>query len=116
MWLCRRAAVPRDDRTVRQSVDLIQLNSVSATPLAQGQKHRLKAEAERRCAVFDARGHLAKDLAMHDPVLFHLAQFASGLADIHVMLQREVVARMAAKPGTPDYGRLTVMLLSLIHI
>jgi 16S rRNA (adenine1518-N6/adenine1519-N6)-dimethyltransferase len=44
------------------------------------------------------------------PLLFHLASFADRLADVHVMLQKEVVARMTAEPGTPDYGRLTVML------
>jgi len=44
------------------------------------------------------------------PMLFHLAQYASTLADVHVMLQKEVVARMVAAPGTPDYGRLSVML------
>ena len=44
------------------------------------------------------------------PLLFHLASFESRLRDIHVMLQREVVARMTAAPATPDYGRLTVML------
>ncbi len=44
------------------------------------------------------------------PLLFHLASFDSLLRDIHVMLQREVVARMAAAPGTSDYGRLSVML------
>ena len=35
---------------------------------------------------------------------------AQALTDLHVMLQREVVARMAATPGSRDYGRLTVML------
>ena len=44
------------------------------------------------------------------PLLFHLATFEERLRDVHVMLQREVVARMTAVPGTPDYGRLTVML------
>ena len=44
------------------------------------------------------------------PLLFHLASFESRLRDIHVMLQREVVARMTAAPATPDYGRLSVML------
>jgi len=44
------------------------------------------------------------------PLLFHLAEFADRLLDIHVMLQREVVARMTAEPATPDYGRLTVTL------
>lgn len=44
------------------------------------------------------------------PLLFHLATYEAQLRDIHVMLQREVVARMTAAPATPDYGRLTVML------
>ena len=44
------------------------------------------------------------------PLLFHLASFEAQLRDIHVMLQREVVARMTAHPATADYGRLTVML------
>ena len=44
------------------------------------------------------------------PLLFHLAQYEATLTDLHVMLQKEVVARMTAAPGTADYGRLTVML------
>jgi 16S rRNA (adenine1518-N6/adenine1519-N6)-dimethyltransferase len=44
------------------------------------------------------------------PLLFRLAAYANDLRDAHVMLQREVVARMSAEPGTPDYGRLSVML------
>jgi len=44
------------------------------------------------------------------PLLFHLAGFSTHIADITVMLQKEVVARMTAAPATPDYGRLTVML------
>jgi 16S rRNA (adenine1518-N6/adenine1519-N6)-dimethyltransferase len=44
------------------------------------------------------------------PLLFRLAEHADRLRDLHVMLQREVVARMTAEPGTADYGRLTVML------
>ncbi|HVN35123.1 MAG TPA: 16S rRNA (adenine(1518)-N(6)/adenine(1519)-N(6))-dimethyltransferase RsmA [Casimicrobiaceae bacterium] len=50
------------------------------------------------------------------PLLFHLAQFDSQIADAHVMLQREVVARMTAAPATPDYGRLTVMLQSSFRV
>ena len=44
------------------------------------------------------------------PLLFHLVGYAATVRDIHVMLQREVVARMTAQPATPDYGRLTVTL------
>ena len=44
------------------------------------------------------------------PLLFHLAQFADTVYDMHFMLQKEVVERMVAEPGTADYGRLSVML------
>jgi len=44
------------------------------------------------------------------PLLFHLLEQARQIADIHVMLQREVVDRMVAAPGSAEYGRLTVML------
>ena len=44
------------------------------------------------------------------PLLFHLAQFADRIRDMHFMLQKEVVDRMAAAPSSRDYGRLSVML------
>ena len=44
------------------------------------------------------------------PLLFHLAQFADRVYDMHFMLQKEVVERMVAEPGSADYGRLSVML------
>jgi 16S rRNA (adenine1518-N6/adenine1519-N6)-dimethyltransferase len=44
------------------------------------------------------------------PLLFHLTQAMQGIADLHLLLQREVVTRMAASPGSRDYGRLSVML------
>jgi 16S rRNA (adenine1518-N6/adenine1519-N6)-dimethyltransferase len=44
------------------------------------------------------------------PILFHLLQSVDRVADQHVMLQKEVVDRMAAAPGCKDYGRLSVML------
>lgn len=44
------------------------------------------------------------------PLLFHLTRYRGRIADIHVMLQKEVVDRMIALPGGRDYGRLSVML------
>jgi 16S rRNA (adenine1518-N6/adenine1519-N6)-dimethyltransferase len=44
------------------------------------------------------------------PLLFRLLEFADRIDDIHVMLQKEVVDRMIAHPGSSDYGRLSVML------
>lgn len=50
------------------------------------------------------------------PLLFHLAARDAQLRDLHVMLQKEVVARMTAAAGTADYGRLTVMLQAKFRI
>ena len=44
------------------------------------------------------------------PLLFHLAEFAHLVEDQHFMLQKEVVERMVAEPGSKTYGRLSVML------
>jgi 16S rRNA (adenine1518-N6/adenine1519-N6)-dimethyltransferase len=44
------------------------------------------------------------------PLLFHLAGHAAAIEDIHVMLQKEVVARMVAAPSSSEYGRLSAML------
>jgi 16S rRNA (adenine1518-N6/adenine1519-N6)-dimethyltransferase len=44
------------------------------------------------------------------PILFRMAALADRLRDCTFMLQKEVVERMVAQPGTPDYGRLSVML------
>ncbi|MDE3208707.1 MAG: ribosomal RNA small subunit methyltransferase A, partial [Pseudomonadota bacterium] len=44
------------------------------------------------------------------PLLFHLAQFRAQIQDLHFMLQKEVIDRMIANPGTTAFGRLSVML------
>ncbi len=44
------------------------------------------------------------------PILFHALEHADAIADMHFMLQKEVVDRMAAGPGSKVYGRLGVML------
>jgi 16S rRNA (adenine1518-N6/adenine1519-N6)-dimethyltransferase len=44
------------------------------------------------------------------PILFHLLAFAAHVADQHLMLQKEVVDRIAARPDGRDYGRVSVML------
>ncbi|RBA23260.1 16S rRNA (adenine(1518)-N(6)/adenine(1519)-N(6))-dimethyltransferase RsmA [Herminiimonas fonticola] len=44
------------------------------------------------------------------PLLFHLAEMAPHVQDQHFMLQKEVVERMVAEPGSKTYGRLSVML------
>lgn len=50
------------------------------------------------------------------PLLFHLLGQRAEIADMHFMLQKEVVDRMAAPPGSKVYGRLTVMLAPWVRI
>ena len=50
------------------------------------------------------------------PLLFHLIGAVEHIRDITVMLQKEVVDRMSAAPGTADYGRLTVMLAATFSV
>ena len=44
------------------------------------------------------------------PILFHALEHAAAISDMTFMLQKEVVDRMAAAPGSKVYGRLSVML------
>ena len=44
------------------------------------------------------------------PILFHCIDQLDAINDMHFMLQKEVVDRMAAEPGSKVYGRLSVML------
>jgi 16S rRNA (adenine1518-N6/adenine1519-N6)-dimethyltransferase len=44
------------------------------------------------------------------PLLFHLLGTPAAIRDLHIMLQKEVIDRICAAPGSDDYGRLTVML------
>jgi 16S rRNA (adenine1518-N6/adenine1519-N6)-dimethyltransferase len=64
-------------------------------PLAPGQKLRVV-------------GNLPYNIS--SPLLFHFADFAHLIEDQHFMLQKEVVERMVAAPGSKTYGRLSVML------
>ncbi|HWZ64987.1 MAG TPA: 16S rRNA (adenine(1518)-N(6)/adenine(1519)-N(6))-dimethyltransferase RsmA [Steroidobacteraceae bacterium] len=66
---------------------------------------RLAAERGGRLRIV---GNLPYNIST--PLLFRLLAHAAALVDAHVMLQREVVLRLAAPPGSGDYGRLSVML------
>ena len=50
------------------------------------------------------------------PILFHCVEHARTIEDMHFMLQKEVVDRMAAEPGSKVYGRLSVMLQLVCRI
>jgi len=50
------------------------------------------------------------------PLIFRLLDFRQHIFDLHFMMQKEVVDRMAAAPGSKKYGRLTVMLGSFMEV
>lgn len=66
----------------------------------------------RRCVVAETPLRLVGNLPYNisTPLLFHVLEYAPIIRDMHFMLQKEVVARMCAAPGSHDYGRLSVML------
>ncbi|KAB2876094.1 MAG: 16S rRNA (adenine(1518)-N(6)/adenine(1519)-N(6))-dimethyltransferase RsmA [Burkholderiaceae bacterium] len=57
---------------------------------------------------FRVAGNLPYNIST--PILFHLLEAVPYVIDQHVMLQKEVVDRIAAAPGGREYGRLSVML------
>lgn len=67
--------------------------------------------AERKLRVV---GNLPYNIS--SPLLFHLADIAALVQDQHFMLQKEVVERMVAEPGSKTYGRLSVMLQWRYHM
>jgi 16S rRNA (adenine1518-N6/adenine1519-N6)-dimethyltransferase len=44
------------------------------------------------------------------PLIFHLLETPQRIRDMHFMLQREVVDRLTAEPGTRAWSRLSVMV------
>jgi 16S rRNA (adenine1518-N6/adenine1519-N6)-dimethyltransferase len=59
-------------------------------------------------------GNLPYNLS--SPILFHALEHAAAIRDMHFMLQKEVVDRMAAGPGSKVFGRLSVMLQAYCHV
>ncbi|MGP9684427.1 16S rRNA (adenine(1518)-N(6)/adenine(1519)-N(6))-dimethyltransferase RsmA [Halomonas sp. AOP25-F1-15] len=50
------------------------------------------------------------------PLIVHLLAAGDAIADMHFMLQKEVVERLAAEPGGTDWGRLSVMAQYYCHV
>lgn len=70
--------------------------------------HTLRAKAAQPGLRLRVVGNLPYNIST--PILFHLLGHVQVIEDQHFMLQKEVIDRMVAGPGTGDYGRLSVML------
>lgn len=74
----------------------------------------LKFDIAQLAAPLRIVGNLPYNIS--SPLLFHFADYAARITDMHFMLQNEVVERMVAAPSTPEYGRLSVMLQYRFHM
>ena len=106
-------------------LDLIELDrtlaeSLAAHPdLAGVRVHRANAlEIDYARFASDGPFRLVGNLPYNisSPLLFRFLEAAKHIRDMTLMLQREVVERMVASPGTRDYGRLTVMLAARCRV
>ncbi len=88
------------NRLIVHSADALQFDFTSI-PVTEGRKLRVV-------------GNLPYNIS--SPLLFHLAEIAPLVQDQHFMLQKEVVERMVAEPGSKTYGRLSVMLQWRYHM
>lgn len=61
-------------------------------------------DGERKLRVF---GNLPYNIST--PLMFHLFSHINVISDMHFMLQKEVVNRLAAGVGDKNYGRLSIM-------
>lgn len=66
------------------------------------------ALATRRGGPLRLVGNLPYNIS--SPLLFALLSSPAPIVDMHFMLQKEVIDRMVAKPGSRDYGRLSVAI------
>src|SRR4029079_835574 len=82
--------------------DIGDLNIISADVLTVDLR-ALAGDAQLRVV-----GNLPYNIST--PILFHCLEYAGSIHDMHFMLQKEVVDRMAAPPGSKTYGRLSVMI------
>ncbi len=99
--------------------DLIAPLAAAAAPLGeltivQGDVLRVDFTALADGAPIRLVGNLPYNIS--SPILFHALEHAAVVRDMHFMLQKEVVDRMAAGPGSKVFGRLSVMLQAYCEV
>jgi len=118
-----QGAITRGLLTAVGRLDVIELDRDLIGPLSQRLAglgdlviHNADALAFDLCALTDGErrlrlvGNLPYNIST--PLLFRFLDQANCIADLHLMLQKEVVDRMCATPGSKTYGRLSVMVQS----
>lgn len=97
----------------RDLVAALQKEFALHTGLTIHQADALKFDFKSLCAAAGKHklrviGNLPYNIST--PLIFHMLDFLPYIEDMHFMLQKEVVDRIAASPGNKQYGRLSVMV------
>jgi len=115
-----RGAITTELLKTAGRLDVVELDRDLVAPLARlcsdlGQLTIHNADALRfdPCTLYPGErlrlvGNLPYNVST--PLLFRFLDQAECIRDMHLMLQKEVVARIAAMPGSKTYGRLSVMV------
>lgn len=100
-------------------IDLIELDRDLAAPLTERYQHLEHCRVHQQDALDTDFAALAQDKPLRvvgnlpynisTPLIFHLLKYRKHIRDMHFMLQREVVERLAASPGGGQWGRLGIM-------
>lgn len=87
--------------------DQVRIHQLDALQLILAELISACTSENARSGKFRLIGNLPYNIST--PLIFHLLEQADCIDDIHFMLQKEVAERLAAKPGSKQYGRLSVM-------
>lgn len=106
-----RVIAPRVARLHAIEIDRELADRLGAAEIGNLVVHRQDALRFDYCAVaarIRVIGNLPYNIST--PLLFRLLDHMACVRDMHLMLQKEVVDRMLAGPGSRTYGRLSVMV------
>ena len=95
----------------RDLVSLLQKKYVSHSNLTIHSHDALKFDFTA-LATDEKKLHIVGNLPYNisTPLMFHLLEHEDIIEDMHFMLQKEVVDRICAEPGSKKYGRLSIMM------
>jgi len=107
---------------VVKKMDIIEIDNDLIQPLTTrfGQNpafnlHHTDALSFDYASLLDFEGEMLRIVGnlpynISSPLMFHLLTYAAHISDMHFMLQKEVVDRICAEPGSRTFGRLSVMI------
>ena len=105
-----------------KKMDIIEIDNDLIRPLTNRfadnpafKLHHTDALSFDYASLLDFKGEMLRIVGnlpynISSPLMFHLLTYAPHISDMHFMLQKEVVDRICAEPGSRTFGRLSVMI------